>query len=118
MANKPNAGIPSPSAPIWQNWSGNLIHNPAPDGVKYYYTPTNLTELKQVLADVAKRAGATLRVSGQRHSQPPLVVADNRGSVPQTTTSYLVDLSCCRAMQIWDLVTSALCSDREKIRSQ
>ncbi|MHC4708048.1 MAG: patatin-like phospholipase family protein [Planctomycetota bacterium] len=27
MANNPNASIPSPSAPIWQNWSGNLVLN-------------------------------------------------------------------------------------------
>jgi FAD/FMN-containing dehydrogenase len=33
-------------------------------------------------------------VSGQRHSQPPLVVEDNRAAVPQTTKTYLVDMSC------------------------
>jgi FAD/FMN-containing dehydrogenase len=33
-------------------------------------------------------------VSGQRHSQPPLVVEDNRAAVPQTAKTYLVDMSC------------------------
>ncbi|HLL15217.1 MAG TPA: D-arabinono-1,4-lactone oxidase [Pyrinomonadaceae bacterium] len=94
MANNSKASIHSPSAPIWQNWSGNLVHNPASDGTNYYFMPTNLNELKQVLADVAKIPGATIRVSGQRHSQPPLVIADNRNGVPQTTTEYLVDMSC------------------------
>ena len=36
----------------------------------------------------------TVRVSGQRHSQSPLVVDDNRDAVPQRTKSYLVDMSC------------------------
>jgi FAD/FMN-containing dehydrogenase len=94
MSNNSKTSIPSPSAPIWQNWSGNLVHNPSSDGTKYYFMPTNLTELKQVLADVAKITGATIRVSGQRHSQPPLVTNDNRNAVPQTTKDYLVDMSC------------------------
>ena len=94
MANNTEAGLPSPSAPTWQNWSGNLVHNPPTDGTKYYFAPTNLEELKQVVADVAKVPGATVRVSGQRHSQTPLVINDNRGAVPQTTGEYLVDLSC------------------------
>lgn len=106
MSNDPNA---SASAPTWENWSGNLVHKPAADGVKYFFMPTSLTELRSVLAEVAKGGsvaksssataglegkGATIRVSGQRHSQPPLVADDNRGSVPQTTTVYLVDMSC------------------------
>ena len=94
MANNPNANIPSPSAPTWQNWSGNLVHKPASDGGKYYFAPTNLTELKSVLTEVSKVRGAIIRVSGQRHSQPPLVVEDNRAAVPQTTKTYLVDMSC------------------------
>lgn len=94
MANNSKASIPSPSAPIWQNWSGNLVHNPSSDGTKYYFMPTNLSELKQVLASVANITGATIRVSGQRHSQPPLVINDNREAVPQTTKEYLVDMSC------------------------
>jgi FAD/FMN-containing dehydrogenase len=94
MANSLNANIPTPSAPTWQNWSGNLVHKPASDGGKYYFAPTNLTELKSVLTEVSKVRGAIIRVSGQRHSQPPLVAEDNRAAVPQTTKTYLVDLSC------------------------
>lgn len=88
--------IPSPSAPTWRNWSGNLIHQPSSDGTNYYFTPSGLSELKQIVATVAGMPGATLRVSGQRHAQPPLVVSDNRRAVPATTTEYLVDMSCYR----------------------
>jgi hypothetical protein len=94
MSNNPTASIPSPSAVIWQNWSGNLVHNPSSDETKYYISPNNLTELKQVLAEVAKIPGATIRVSGQRHAQPPLVASDNRGALPQTTREYVVDMAC------------------------
>ncbi|MFN0215441.1 MAG: FAD-binding protein [Saprospiraceae bacterium] len=93
MANDPNTSIPSPSAPVWQNWSGNLVHQPALDKANYYYTPTNITELQQVLV-AAKTAGVTVRVSGQRHSQPPLVLEDNRGAVEQKAKTFVVDLSC------------------------
>ncbi|HEY9664085.1 MAG TPA: D-arabinono-1,4-lactone oxidase, partial [Allocoleopsis sp.] len=60
----------------------------------YYFIPTNLTELKSVLAEAATVPGVTVRVSGQRHSQPPLVVDDNRDNVPQATKTYVVDMSC------------------------
>ena len=36
--------------------------------------------------------------SGQRHSQPPLVAEDSRAAVPQTTDTYLVDMSCYRLL--------------------
>ncbi len=93
MPNNPNATLPSPSAPVWRNWSGNLVHQPAADGVKYYFTPSNLAELKAVLAKAAITSGATLRVSGQRHSQTPLVVDDDRDAAPQTR-AFLIDMSC------------------------
>jgi FAD/FMN-containing dehydrogenase len=93
VPNDPNASVSSPSAPVWRNWSGNLVHQPASDGVKYYFTPTNLAELKSALVEVAKAPGATVRVSGQRHSQPPLVVDDDRDAAPQTK-AFLVDMSC------------------------
>lgn len=93
MPNDPNATLPSPSAPVWRNWSGNLVHEPASDRVRYYFTPTNLAELKSALAEAAKAPGATVRVSGQRHSQTPLVVDEDRGPAPQTR-AFLVDMSC------------------------
>lgn len=88
-----SASLPPESRPTWQNWSGNLKHKPPTDGEDYYFAPQTLAELKQVLSK-AKEAGVVLRVSGQRHSQPPLVIGDNRGSVPATAKEYLVDLSC------------------------
>jgi FAD/FMN-containing dehydrogenase len=81
------------SAPVWSNWTGNLVHEPPTNGANYYFRPTNLAELKSVLTDAAAK-GVTVRVSGQRHSQPPLVTNDNRGAVPATPTTYLVDMSC------------------------
>src|SRR6516225_6196277 len=95
MPSDPNARVLSPSAPVWRNWSGNLVPDPASDGVKYYFTPTNLAELKSALAEAAKVPGATVRVSGQRHSQTPLVVDEDRNPAPQTK-AFLVDMSCYR----------------------
>ena len=89
-ANKPDA---SPTSPTWGNWSGNIVHQPPTDGENYYFRPTNLADLQSVVAG-AKAKGVTLRVSGQRHSQPPLVTDDNRGAVPASPTTYLVDMSC------------------------
>lgn len=94
MTNNQNNSLPPVSCPTWQNWSGNLVHQPALDGVNYYFAPTNFADLKAAVATVAQVKGATLRVSGQRHSQPPLVANDNRGAVPKTTTDYLVDMAC------------------------
>jgi len=96
MPNNPNPGVASSSAPAWENWSGNLLHKPPTDGGNYYFMPANLTELRAILAETAKVAGATLRVSGQRHSQPPLVIGDNRDAAPSTTTGFLVEMSCYR----------------------
>jgi FAD binding domain/D-arabinono-1,4-lactone oxidase len=79
--------------PFWQNWSGNIRHVSPTDGANYYFTPTNLTELKAVLAE-AKQNGVTVRASGQRHSQPPLVADDNRHDPPREPKSYLLDMSC------------------------
>ena len=91
MPNSPTASV-LPSSPEWKNWSENLVYKPV-DGEIYYYAPENLAELKSVLADAARK-GVTVRVSGQRHSQPPLVVDDNRGAPPAAAKSWLVDLSC------------------------
>src|SRR5262245_19190586 len=80
-------------SPTWGNWSGNIVHEPPTNGENYYFRPTNLADLKSVVAGALAK-GVTLRVSGQRHSQPPLVAADNRGAVPPSPTTYLVDMSC------------------------
>ncbi|PJN95990.1 FAD-linked oxidoreductase [Amaricoccus sp. HAR-UPW-R2A-40] len=81
------------TAPTWENWSGNLRHVPPVDGEPYYFAPTNLAELQAVLAQ-ARQNGATVRVSGQRHSQSPLVADDNRVNPPAKADAYLVDMSC------------------------
>ena len=91
MSNDQN--VPSASAPTWSNWSGNIVHESPSEGENYYFTPTNLVELKSVLAN-AEAEGVTVRASGQRHSQSPLVINDNRGAVPALPTTYLVDMSC------------------------
>jgi FAD/FMN-containing dehydrogenase len=77
----------------WKNWSGNIVHAPLIDG-ENYFSPTD----RASLADVVRRAaaaGVTVRVSGQRHSQPPLVADDTRGAAtaPERKT-WLVDLAC------------------------
>lgn len=92
MSNGSNVTCPK-SAPIWWNWSENLEHKPATNGEDYYFSPTNLSELKAVLAEAQKK-GVTVRASGQRHSQPPLVAADNRNDPPPIPKTYLIDMSC------------------------
>ncbi|WP_181314499.1 D-arabinono-1,4-lactone oxidase [Phormidesmis priestleyi] len=82
------------TAPTWVNWSGNIKHVPALDNGTYYYTPKNHAELTTMLAEARRKGATTIRVSGQRHSQPPLVADDNRKAPPKTTTTYIVDMSC------------------------
>ncbi len=81
------------SAPKWMNWSQNLVHLPPTDGENYYFMPTSRAELKQIVTTAAGQ-NVTLRVSGQRHSQPGLVINDNRGNVPAKPQNFLVDMSC------------------------
>ena len=81
------------TSPTWENWSGNLRHLPPTSGEGYYFMPGNLDELKTVVA-TAREKGLTVRVSGQRHSQPPLVIEDNRAAPSAQPSVLLVDLSC------------------------
>jgi len=83
----------SANPPFWQNWTGNIKHLSPAGGANYYFTPTNLAELRAVLAE-AKQKGVTVQASGQRHSQPPLVADDNRNHPPRAPNAYLVDMSC------------------------
>lgn len=76
----------------WQNWSANLVHNINPQGDSAYFVPVTKADL-QALVRAASAAGAKLRVSGQRHSQPPVVIADNRTANTAPNT-WLVDMSC------------------------
>lgn len=77
----------------WQNWGGNLAHTLSSDD--NYFMPTDRAALQEVVRG-AVAAGATLRVSGQRHSQPPLVTNDNRSAGQAPSKTWLVDLSCYR----------------------
>jgi FAD/FMN-containing dehydrogenase len=74
----------------WRNWAQNIVHTMTIDG-EYYFSPTSLAELQDIVRQAVK-AGATIRVSGQRHAQPPLVAADNRTN--PNPTRWLIDLSC------------------------
>lgn len=93
IPNDPDAHVPLATAPEWKNWSENLVHQPALDGENYYFSPTTQDELRTIVK-MATEAGVSLRVTGQRHSQPPLVADDNRGAPPQKTKTWLVDMSC------------------------
>jgi hypothetical protein len=50
MTIDPKNGGASPSSPAWGNWSGNIVHEPPINGANDYFRPTNLVELKSVLA--------------------------------------------------------------------
>src|SRR5271163_4702606 len=76
---------------LWKNWSGNIE---TPISNENYFSPSTLSELRGIVTS-ATANGVALRVSGQRHSQTPLVVADSRGGVPaDSKKTWLVDLSC------------------------
>ena len=77
--------------PTWMNWSGNIE---APIGNENYFAPASLSQLQGIVTGAAEQ-GVTLRVSGQRHSQSPLVVSDSRGGGSAVSKkTWLVDLSC------------------------
>ena len=82
-----NVGVPP-----WNNWSENIVHSFS--GTDAYYVPTNLSQLQTIVKAAAATSGVTLRTSGQRHSQPPLVAADNRTAPTTPPPTWLVDLSC------------------------
>ncbi len=84
--------LPEQSNPIWTNWTKNIVHQPPPSVSYYYFAPSNLSELQAVLQK-AVADKAVLRVSGQRHSQPPLVI-DSSPTSSTGAVNYLVDMSC------------------------
>ncbi|MDG2305247.1 MAG: D-arabinono-1,4-lactone oxidase [Candidatus Binatia bacterium] len=79
------------SNPTWQNWTGNLVYAATRSGEAYYFRPASLGELREILD--RRPAGIGLRVSGQRHSQPPLVLPDDREG-PETASVWIIDMSC------------------------
>ncbi|MFZ6709528.1 FAD-binding protein [Undibacterium sp. TC9W] len=74
-----------PASPLWQNWSQNLFYQ----GDNYYYTPRTRAELQAIVSTTAAQ-NKQLRVSGQRHSQTPLVAS----SETPASGVVILDLSC------------------------
>lgn len=74
-----------PTSPAWQNWSQNLFYQ----GDNYYYTPRTHAELQAIVTTAAAQK-KQLRISGQRHSQTPLVAS----SETPASGIIIVDLSC------------------------
>lgn len=74
----------------WKNWAQNIVDTLEIDG-QYYFSPTHLAALQDIVRQ-AGAAGATVRVSGQRHAQPALVAEDNR--IAPNPHRWLIDLSC------------------------
>jgi hypothetical protein len=72
------------AADAWRNWSKNLSY--AAGG---YFMPRTAQDLRAALAQ-AVAAGKKVRVSGQRHSQPPLVASSSEPA----GGLFLIDLSC------------------------
>jgi hypothetical protein len=87
MPNNLNPGVASKIGAVISSTS----HQPMA-AITISYGPTS-PKPRAKLAATAKVAGATLRVSGQQHSQPPLVIGDNRDA-PSTTKEFLVEMSC------------------------
>ncbi|NES19717.1 MAG: FAD-binding protein, partial [Symploca sp. SIO3E6] len=84
----------------WQNWSKNIVYE---SNEPYYFMPQNDTELREALQQARQAKeyspNLTVRVSGQRHSQPPLVIHDNRDvedklDMEKNPPVFLVDMSC------------------------
>jgi len=85
--------VPLQSNPDWKNWTEDLVHLAAPSGKYYYFSPRNRAELQKIVKDAAID-GVQVRVSGQRHSQPPLVINNVREDPSYKSNTWLVDLSC------------------------
>ncbi len=92
LPNDPDAHVDLRQNPSWQNWSANLTHAPLSSGADYYFSPTSLAELQTILSE--RPEGVHVRVSGQRHSQPGLVVNDARAADLEQADTWLIDLSC------------------------
>jgi hypothetical protein len=64
----------------WKNWSENVWYEGALYWNNYIKFPKTEEDLRDVLAD-ANEKGIKVRASGQRHSQPPQIVEDDRSGV-------------------------------------
>jgi FAD/FMN-containing dehydrogenase len=80
----------------WKNWIGNLSYQPSIVVGQYYFTPTTSNELREIITQAAIRK-VKIRVSGQRHSTPPLIVNNDKYSPILNTkpgSVWVLDLSC------------------------
>lgn len=77
---------------LWKNWSENVWHV-GPFRQKYMKFPQTEDDLRAVLLK-AKEEGVKVRASGQRHSQAPQILEENR-YIPQLKKSdtYVIDMS-------------------------
>lgn len=82
----------------WKNWSENIWYDGPANYIKY---PKTEEELRAILQDASDR-GITVRAAGQKHSQPPQIVPDNRARgccwlpLPRCCkplTQYVIDMS-------------------------
>ena len=60
----------------WKNWSENVWYD-GPPGQRFIKYPRTQDDLQKLLEE-ANQKGIKVRASGQRHSQPPQIVPDNR----------------------------------------
>lgn len=77
------------AAATWKNWSENRRYDPASDD-GHICLPRTRAELIAVLDYANSQPNCVVRVSGQRHSQPPLVADPGAPSLQQLQ----IDLSC------------------------
>ena len=75
----------------WKNWSENVWYD-GPPGQRYIKYPRNQDDLRVLLVE-AHQNEIKVRASGQRHSQPPQIVPDNRNAL---TSCCLPFPSCLR----------------------
>eukprot|EP00957_Ditylum_brightwellii_P188138 14322770-Ditylum_brightwellii.AAC.1 len=75
----------------WKNWSENVWYD-GPPGQRYIKYPRNQDDLRMLLVD-AHQNEIKVRASGQRHSQPPQILPDNRKAL---TTCCFPFPSCLR----------------------
>jgi hypothetical protein len=85
----------------WKNWSESVWYD-APLSQKYVKFPRTEEDLRDILADAAEN-GIKVRASGQRHSQPPQIVDDNRndGSINGCLLAPTLFVGGCKEIELY-----------------
>ena len=87
--------LPLWSRQTWTNWSENIKHLPPEDaGAMNYAVPKTQADLLEVLSSLSQSQATGVRVTGQRHSHPPLVANNNSSNPPKKAESYQIDMAC------------------------